>query len=103
MAPTTGHQGGTGNDAAVASATAQSATAVTSARQPLAHRTTSVIPEASEREELTVNETSNMNIDFPIEPHEAKGNKAIADKYLTASELTEVDDYEQLYYLCENE
>lgn len=62
-----------------------------------------MIPEASEREELTVNETSNMNIDFPIEPHEAKGNKAIAEKYLTASELTEVDDYEQLYYLCEND
>lgn len=53
-----------------------------------------MIPEASEREELTVNETSNMNIDFPIEPHEAKNNKAIAEKYLTASELTEVDDYE---------
>jgi len=31
-----------------------------------------VIPEASERDELTVNETSNLNIDFPIEPQIAK-------------------------------
>ena len=62
-----------------------------------------MIPEASEREELTVNETSNMNIDFPIEPHDAKGTRAIADKYLTAAEITEVEDYEQLYYLCEND
>lgn len=35
-------------------------------------RMNSVIPEASERDELTVNETSNLNIDFPIEPHVAK-------------------------------
>ena len=53
-----------------------------------------MIPEASEREELTVNETSNMNIDFPIEPHDAKGSKVIAEKYFTAAELTEVEDYE---------
>ena len=65
-------------------------------------RMNSVIPEASERDELTVNETSNLNIDFPIEPHTAK-QKQIADKYLTDFEKTEIDEYDQLYYLCENE
>lgn len=44
-----------------------------------------------------------MNIDFPIEPHEAKASKLISDKYLTHAEMGEVEDYEQLYYLCENE
>ncbi len=62
----------------------------------------SVIPEASERDELTVNETSNLNIDFPIGPQIAK-QKSIADKYLTDFEKTEIDEYDQLYYLCENE
>ena len=53
----------------------------------------SVIPEASEREELTVNETSNMNIEFPISPEVAK-TAAIADKYLTDFEKTEIEEYE---------
>ena len=53
----------------------------------------SVIPEASERDELTVNETSNMNIEFPISPEIAKAPQ-IADKYLTSFEKTEVEEYE---------
>ena len=32
----------------------------------------SVIPEASERDELTVNETSNMKIEFPITPNQVE-------------------------------
>lgn len=52
-----------------------------------------MILEASEREELTVNETSNYIIDFPIIPQFAK-KKHIADKYLTEFELTEIDEYE---------
>ncbi len=51
---------------------------------------------------MTVNETSNFILDFPILPSQAK-KKHLADKYLTEFELTEVDEYEQLYYLCENE
>jgi hypothetical protein len=30
-------------------------------------RTNSIIPEVSERDELTVNETTNLKIDFPID------------------------------------
>jgi hypothetical protein len=62
----------------------------------------SVIPEASERDELTVNETSNMKIEFPITPSMAKADH-IADKYLTTFEKQEVEEYDQIYYLCENE
>lgn len=53
----------------------------------------SVIPEASERDELTVNETSNMKIEFPITPSQAKADN-IADKYLTDFERTEVEEYD---------
>ena len=53
----------------------------------------SVIPEASERDELTVNETSNMKIEFPISPTMAKTDH-IADKYLTDFEKTEIEEYE---------
>lgn len=62
----------------------------------------SVIPEASERDELTVNETSNMKIEFPITPSMAK-TEHISDKYLTDFEKTEIEEYDQLYYMCENE
>lgn len=62
----------------------------------------SVIPEASERDELTVNETSNMKIEFPITPQQAKAEN-ISEKYLTDFEKTEIEEYDQIYYLCENE
>ena len=52
-----------------------------------------MIPEASERDEHTVNETNHMKLDFPIEPEKAK-TKGIAENFLTDFERTEVDDYE---------
>jgi hypothetical protein len=61
----------------------------------------SVIPEASEREELTVNDAVLQTIEFPIDSQAAKAEK-IATKYLTDFERTEVDEYENLYYLAEN-
>jgi dual specificity tyrosine-phosphorylation-regulated kinase 2/3/4 len=69
--------------------------------RPMVNRINSVIPEASEREELTVNEAVHQTIEFPIEPSTAKKEK-VASKYLTDFERTEVDEYEQLYYLAEN-
>ena len=52
-----------------------------------------MIPEASERDELTVNETSNLKLDFPIEPSLAL-RPQIADKYLTDFERTEIEEFE---------
>jgi hypothetical protein len=69
--------------------------------RPKVNRINSVIPEASERDELTVNEAVHQTIEFPIEPSTAKKEK-VASKYLTDFERTEVDEYEQLYYLAEN-
>ena len=62
----------------------------------------SVIPEASERDELTVNETSNMKLEFPITPTQARVDH-IAEKYLTDFEKNEIEEYDQLFYICENE
>lgn len=56
-------------------------------------RINSVIPEASERDEFTVNDTNQMSLEFPIEPNKAK-SKIIADKFLTDHEKTEIDEYE---------
>jgi len=61
-----------------------------------------VIPEASEKDELTVNETASQIIDFPIDPSTAK-KKHLAEKYLTQFETTEVEEYDHVYYLCDNE
>lgn len=69
--------------------------------RPLVHRINSVIPEASERDELTVNEAVHQTIEFPIDSTMAKRDK-IAHKYLTDFERTEVDEYEQIYYLAGN-
>jgi hypothetical protein len=60
-----------------------------------------VIPEASEREELTVNEVTHQTIEYPIDSTTAKREK-IASKYLTDFERTEIDEYEQIYYLADN-
>ena len=64
-------------------------------------RINSVIPEAPERDELTVNEASKQTIDYPVDSSFAK-QKIIADKYLTDFEKTEIDEYENIYYMCEN-
>ena len=61
-----------------------------------------MIPEASEREELTVNEATQQTIEFPIESSKAK-QAHIAVKYLSDFEKTEVDDYDNIYFLCQNE
>ena len=50
--------------------------------RPMVNRINSVIPEASERDELTVNEAVHQTIEFPIEPSTAKKEK-VASKYLT--------------------
>lgn len=52
-----------------------------------------MIPEASERDELTVNDAVHQTIEFPIDPSTAKKEK-VASKYLTDFERTEVDEYE---------
>ena len=40
--------------------------------RPMVNRINSVIPEASERDELTVNEAVHQTIEFPIDPTTAK-------------------------------
>ena len=40
-------------------------------------------------------------MDFPIDSNTAK-KMHIADKYLTDFERTEVDEYDHIYYLCDN-
>lgn len=75
---------------------------MTSARN-IVQRTNAIIPEASERDELTVNEHGSLNIEFPVEPSEVKKNAALVHKYLTTFEQNEVEEYETLFYLCENE
>ena len=55
-------------------------------------RTNSIIPEVSERDELTVNETTNLKIDFPIDNSIVK-QKLLSDKYLTDYEKQEIDEY----------
>ena len=67
----------------------------------MVHRVNSIIPEASEREELTVNDAVHQTIEFPIDSSTAK-RESIASKYLTDFERTEVDEYDQVYYLAEN-
>lgn len=64
-------------------------------------RINSVIPEASERDELTVNDATRQTIEFPIDSSVAKREK-LAEQYLTDFERTEVDEYDQIYYLAEN-
>ena len=60
------------------------------------------IPEAPEREEMTVVETlSNQLIEFPITPERAK-KRDIADKYLTDGEKGELSEFDQIFYMCEN-
>jgi hypothetical protein len=41
---------------------------------------------------LTVNETTNLKIDFPIDNSVVK-QKLLSDKYLTEYEKTEIDEY----------
>ena len=55
-------------------------------------RTNSIIPEVSERDELTVNETTGLKIDFPIDCSVVK-ETLLSDKYLTEYERTEIDEY----------
>lgn len=79
-----------------------------SAGRNIVTRINSVIPEASEREELTVcNETGSVSaaqkFDLPINIEAAKQNKQICDNFLTTFEQTEIDEYEQLFYLCTND
>lgn len=71
-------------------------------KQLLSQNQQSVIPEASERDELTVNENDNMGLEFPMDPQTAQKRK-IADKFLTDFEKTEIEEYEQIYFLCANE
>lgn len=79
----------------------QDTTSKSNSSRPLVHRINSVIPEASERDELTVNDAVHQTIEFPIDSVTAKRDK-IAVKYLTDFERTEVDEYENLYYLADN-
>lgn len=67
----------------------------------MANRINSIIPEAPERDELTVNEAVRQTIEYPIDSSTAKHEK-IASKYLTDFERTEVDEYENIFYLAEN-
>lgn len=69
--------------------------------RPIVNRINSVIPEASERDELTVNDAVHQTIEFPIDPATAK-KEQIASKFLTDFERTEVDEYDQLFYLADN-
>lgn len=43
-----------------------------------------------------------MSLEFPMDPIKAKSRK-IADTFLTDFEKTEIDEYENIYFLCENE
>ena len=56
-------------------------------------RINSVIPEASERDEFTVNDTNSLSLEFPMNPSKAK-SKIISDKFLTEFEKTEIDEHE---------
>ena len=71
-------------------------------------RINSVIPEASERDELTVcNEVGSVSavqkFELPVDISTAKSNKQIFDNFLTTFEHTEIEEYENLYYLCQND
>jgi hypothetical protein len=61
-----------------------------------------VIPEASEREELTVNEATQQTLEFPMDNNIAK-QAHIATKFLSDFEKTEVDDYDNIFFLCSND
>lgn len=62
----------------------------------------SVIPEAPEREEHTVVEGSSIpTLDFPMKLNDVKKDE-VSKTYLTDFEKTEVDEYEKVYYLCDN-
>ena len=67
----------------------------------MVNRINSIIPEAPERDELTVNDAIRQTIDFPIDSTTAKKEK-IALKYLTDFERTEIDEYDNIYFLAEN-
>ena len=43
-----------------------------------------------------------MSLEFPMDPQKAKSKK-IADTFLTDFEKTEIDEYDQVYFLCEND
>ena len=62
----------------------------------------SVIPEAPEREEHTVVEAPGMaQLDFPMKLADIKKDE-VSGTYLTNFEKTEVEEYEKVYYLCDN-
>lgn len=71
-------------------------------QRQLVQRINSVIPEASERDELTVNEAQNQTIDYPVDSAYCK-QKRVSEKYLTDFEKTEVEEYDHIYYLSDNE
>lgn len=48
-----------------------------------------------------MNEISNPAVDYPVDPAFAK-RKIVADRYLTDFERTEIDEYDKIYYMCEN-
>ena len=47
--------------------------------------------------------TAAQKFELPIDSNSAKNNKQIMDDYLTSFEQTEIDEYENLYYVCHNE
>lgn len=70
-----------------------------SAGRNIVTRINSVIPEASERDELTVcNEAGSVSaaqkFDLPIDVQAAKNNKQICENFLTPFEQTEIEEYE---------
>jgi hypothetical protein len=62
-----------------------------------------VIPEASEREELTVQDMSearDTGIKYPLSPKQAVKTYG---QFLTESEMTEIQEFEEIYYLASDE
>lgn len=61
-----------------------------------------MIPEAPEKEEQTINDTLLAQFQFPVDPSVVKENP-VSDKFLTDYEKTEIDEYEQLFFIADNE
>lgn len=60
----------------------------------------STIPEVTERDELTVQvSTASLRIQFPIPGKDLK-HKSAAKDYLSIHEVTEVAEYDEIFYLA---
>ena len=69
-------------------------------------RTAAIIPEAPEREEVVASSREtprSVAIEYPSEPTIVKKNAAAAAKFLTTFEQNEIEEYETLYFLAEND